>query len=145
MPKKTNRPYPLNNWTKWNEFWLSIWNGAPPKIEDISITGIINSTLKRKITSNINLIINKEEVNAFKIGKTGDSRIRVDKNDYRGKYYKMYLLYRSTSKDNISSIEVDYIKKYRKTHPDKIDNITTHKVGNMYSYNGYYFLYIVIR
>ena len=145
MAKKSTRPYPLNERTKWNEFWLSVWNGSPLQIEDIAITGIINSGLKRKITISINNIIKQESINAFKIGKTGDAQIRTDKKDYRADYSTMYLLYKSTSKENISSIEVDYIKKYKKTHKDKIDNIIEHKAGKMFSYDGYYYLYIVVR
>ncbi len=145
MAKKSNRPYPLNDRTKMDEFWRKIWNGSPPQIEDIAITGIINSELRRKITISINNIINQESINACKIGKTGDARIRTDQKDYRADYSKMYLLYKSTSKGNISSIEVDYIKKYKKTHKDKIDNIIEHKAGRMFSYDGYYYLYIVVR
>ncbi len=111
MAKKSSRPYPLNDRTKMDEFWRKIWNGSPPQIEDIAITGIINSELRRKITISINNIINQESINAFKIGKTGDAQIRTDQKDYRSEYSKMYLLYKSKSKENISSIEVDYIKK----------------------------------
>ena len=144
MKKKNTRPYPLENRTKWENFWKSLWFGSMPEIiDDFIISGRLTPAKRGQITKLINQIIN-DDCLSFKIGKTGDIEIRADQKDYR-KYDKLYPVFESTSKDIISDLEVEYIEKYKKLYPEKCDNITIARVGNMYSYDGYYYLYVVVK
>jgi len=145
MIKKNTRPYPLAERTAWKNFWRSFWHGKQPEIEEEFIDGEINSDLKRKLTIKINKIINDSNTTAIKIGKTGDALIRTDFTDYRGSYSVMKLIYRSENPINVSKLEKHYILKYTSSHRAKIDNIQKHSGGKMYSYDGYYFLYVVVR
>ena len=56
----------------------------------------------------------------------------------------MYLIYKSTSKAFVSELEEYYIAKYKETHPEKIKNKRVKAPGKeMYTYEGFYFLYLV--
>jgi hypothetical protein len=140
---KTNRTHLSETETKFDKFWKSFWNGSKPKIiDDLCLSGVITPALKRKITININSIIEKKA--NFKIGKTGDAYIRTDHNDYRNGYNNMYLIYKSKSDKNISSLEEHYIEKYINDENKNNKNLRIKSPGKkMYSYDNYYYLYIV--
>lgn len=143
MNKKTNRPHLSEMESGWSKFWKSFWQNTKPQIEmSFCLTGRIEPKLKTKITKTINQIIIHHEI--FKIGKTGDSYIRSDQKDYRNDYTYMYLIYKSTSPDNISKLEEHYIEKYMKSHPENNQNKRVKSPGKkMYSYDGFYYLYLV--
>jgi len=143
MVKKSERPHLSVLETKWDKYWKNFWSGTKPDIEDSwCITGRVDSKLKQRLTLNINKIINHHDI--FKIGKTGDSYIRSDHKDYRNDYTFMYMIYKSSSKDNVSKLEEHYIEKYMNSHPNKNQNRRIYSPGKtMYSYDGYYYLYIV--
>ena len=109
---------------------------------DNYVTGRINRQIRLRIANRINEAI--EESTMFKVGKTGDSWIRTDAVDYREQpYKKMHLIFRSSSKQVIDELEVEYITKYLKKEPNRCMNKSTAKLGNMFTYDGYYWLYIV--
>jgi hypothetical protein len=109
---------------------------------NLCVAGRITPQLKRKLTTNINTIISN--CSAFKIGKTGDSYIRCDKNDYRNSYSHMYIIYKSSSNDYVSQLEEDYIDKYLLSHSEQIKNLQVKaQEKKMFSYGGYYYLYVV--
>ncbi|MGI4742933.1 MAG: hypothetical protein ACRYG7_47895 [Janthinobacterium lividum] len=144
MPAKSSRPHLSDSETSWQKFWKDFWQGEKPKviIEDFT-TGNISPALKTRITKHINVLI--ADCAKYKIGKTGDSYIRTDKQDYRGSYCEMHLLYRSTSKDYVSRLEEHYIEKYINDEENKNQNKSIKAPGKtMYSYDGYYYLYLVI-
>lgn len=143
MAIKSNRPHLSEIETGWQKFWKDFWNGSKPTIvEEHCVTGRINPLLKRKITANINSILRHHTY--FKIGKTGDPYIRSDKNDYRNGYNHMYLIYKSSSSVFVSELEEHYIAKFKLSHNDIIKNIRVKAPGKkMFSYNGYYYLYLV--
>jgi hypothetical protein len=144
MPKKSSRPHLSELESDWDVFWKNFWNGSKPVVVDaLCQTGRINQKLKLNITKRINIIIDHHKSD-FKIGKTGDSYIRTDHKDYRNDYQYMYLLYRSTSSDFVSKMEELYIEKYIKLEPNLIQNKRVKAPGKkMFSYDGYYYLYIV--
>jgi len=144
MRQIAKRPHPKDSRTAWTENWRSFWHGPRPGVvHDDFCTGRINQKLKRRLTIKINALLNVWDF--MKIGKTGDSYIRSDMVDYRGTYDHMYLLYRSKSKDFVSQLESHYIRKFSKTHPAQIENIQLHSGGGMSTYDGYYYLYAVVR
>lgn len=138
---KTNRPHLSEIENGWQKFWKTFWNGEKPKInEDYCLKGRVSPELKRKITINLKNII--AQSSKYKIGKTGDAYIRTDKNDYRNGYNKMYLIFKSKSDSIVSELEENYIAKF--IEDEKNDNKRVKSPGKgMYSYDGYYYLYIV--
>lgn len=144
MPKKSNRPHLSEYETGWQKFWKNFWSGTKPIIEkSFCETGFVNQKTKYNVTKNINHIISHHQ-SIFKIGKTGDSYIRSDYKDYRNDYTYMYLLYKSTSKIFVTTLEEFYIAKYMKSHPQENQNKRIVSPGKeMYSYDGYYYLYLV--
>lgn len=143
MFKKSTRPHLSETETGWDRFWKSYYGIKPKTDETWCESGRIGQNLKTRITKNINKIISHHN-NIFKIGKTGDSYIRSDKNDYRSDYHYMYLLYKSKSPKFVSEIEEHYIEKYMLSHPNLIQNKRIKAPGKrMVSYNGFYYLYIV--
>lgn len=143
MAKKSNRPHLSLIETRWDKFKKNLFIGTKPELEySWCLTGRINRKLIYNLTSNINKIISHHDF--FKIGKTGDPYIRCDHKDYREGYHHMYLIYKSTSKDIVSKLEEYYIEKYINSHPEKNVNRRINAPGKtMYSYDGYYYLYIV--
>ncbi len=144
MANKSNRPHLTEYETGWSRFWKNFWTGTKPTIEKkFCQTGNVNQSLKNRITKNINVIL-AHHCKPFKIGKTGDAYIRSDHKDYRTDYHHMYLLYKSTSKKNVSLLEEHYIAKFMKSHPELNQNKRINAPGKeMYSYDGYYYLYLV--
>ncbi len=132
------RPRPLPSRNNFQEFIYSMFNGFEPKIIDESVTGHITSrSLKIKVTRKI-----KELVDNYpncKIGATGDPRIRSGYPDYRSKYSRMFLVYKSKSFNYVADIECHYIKKFL----GRTDNISVNKAIKLSSYDGYYYLYVV--
>lgn len=110
-------------------------------VDDAFITGRLTPQVKSRVTKRLNKAI--EGHGAFKIGKTGDAWVRTDQNDYRKDYYKFHLIFRSSSKLVIDTLECDYIKRYMRSHPENCRNRSAHRLGRMYSYDGYYWLYVV--
>lgn len=143
MATKSTRPHLSETESLLDKIIKHVWDGSKPNIDyQHCISGIINPTLKRKLTTNIKKIINDHSF--FKIGKTGDPYIRADKTDYRKNYYHMFLIYKSTSKKNISLLEEHYIEKLMLLYPDKTRNKRVIAYGKeMFTYEGYYYLYIV--
>lgn len=143
MAKKSTRPHLSQMETGWNRFWKDFWSGTKPVIEGSWCqTGRVSAGLKSQITQSINKIIPHHHI--FKIGKTGDTYIRSDKRDYRNDYTFMYLLYKSKSANFVSQLEEYYIEKYMNSHPEKNQNKRVKAPGKqMYSYDGYYYLYMV--
>ena len=119
------------------EFIFSLYHGFKPKIIDLSISGRITPSLRRRLTIQINNIISR--CTLCKIGATGDADIRSAFNDYRAQFSKMYLIYKSTSKNNVASLEVEYIQKFY----GRTLNKSTTKTTRLSSYDGFYYLYIV--
>jgi hypothetical protein len=141
MPIKSTRLHLSEIETGLDRIWGKLWHGDKPEIAiEFCNKGTISPDLKVKITKTINPII--KDCTKFKIGKTGDAYIRTDQIDYRGKYKKMYLIYRSTSKSFVSQIEEYYIKKF--INDDRNQNKVIKAPGrNMSLYTDYYHVYLV--
>ena len=117
---------------------------APDIHEHLMVNEPLKPFTKNKITQNVNKIINKHG-GKFKIGKTGDAEVRVDQVDYRtADFSNMYMLYRHSSQEVISELEVYYINKFKEQFPRKCTNKQMHSGGGMVSRTDYYYLYIVI-
>lgn len=144
MPAKSSRPHLSSIETNWQKFWKDFWHGEKPKVVDKNCaTGHVSPILKARITKHINSIL--KGCTKYKIGKTGDSYIRTDKQDYRGSYHEMHLLYKSTSRDYVSELEEYYIEKCIDDEDNKNQNKRIKAPGKkMYSYDGYYYLYLVV-
>ena len=130
------------------DFLKSLWKDisigeAPEPIFDHIVDGSINRSLKWKITFRVNRIRNAYPGSNFKFGKSGHPPTRADFNDYRGKpYTKMYVLYESESEKNVSGMEVHYIQKYQ--HLENNDNKRVTDKDQMTSYDGKYYMYMVV-
>ncbi len=130
-----------------NGFIKDIRIGEKPCIETCFCieNNILNNGIKSSITKKIELIINHKtnKKKTFKFGKTGHPNIRTDQNDYRANpYLFMYLLFKTTNKTHIESLEIYYSKKYY--YHKRNANYDTKSLGKMRSYDGFYYLYLVI-
>lgn len=142
MPTKTDRPHPSSDRTNLKEFLRNLTIGNRPMVvDDEYITGRLTAKVKSRITKRLNKAIADEGL--FKIGKTGDVWVRTDQNDYRSEYRRFHLIFKSSSQAVIDRLEVEYIRKYLRIQPDRCQNNTVHMVGNMFSYDGFYWLYVV--
>lgn len=141
-PKELN---PVKNRSEWKEFWRTFWNGEPPKlVGKAAVTGrLSNPSTKAKVTKRINEILSiAYEV---KIGVTGDTEVRMDGKDYRNGYEYVSRIYKTTSKEIAKNYEVELIKKYKKSNPDKVKNISENKAGKLTTYNGDFYIYVVFN
>jgi hypothetical protein len=126
-------------------WWDTLTIGPAPEIHvDHLVESASNSSgLKWKITYRVNKIIKDHGEDKHKFGKSGHPPYRVTMEDYRSEpYTKMFLLYQSTSADEISQLEVHYIKKYKKLK--LVENKSETPNHKMVSYEGKYYLYLVV-
>lgn len=139
---KPKELHPSNERTSWQGFWKNLWYGVPPVLIDKKAeTGRVNASTRRKVTRRINRILLEAEV--IKIGVTGDTWVRMDATDYRGSFDFVERVYMSTSEKVVIEYEVELIKKFKKSDPEKVSNLSTNKAGKLTSYNGFYYIYIV--
>ena len=116
---------------------------APIPIDSYCITGVPTRINKSIITKNINFILSQNTGKHFKFGKTGNVLTRTDQKDYRtAPYTKIFLLYKSRNKYFVEALERYYSFKYN--HQKLNDNVDILSLGTMRSYDGFYFLYMVI-
>ena len=142
MSLKPRELHPLNNRTDFDEFFKSIWYGSPPKlVGKTALTGYLNAPTKSRITKRINEILSRSS--KIKIGAMGDTSTRMDAKDYRSSFDFVERVFKSSSEDIIKDLEVELIKKFKKSHPDKVTNISESRAGRLTSYNGYYYVYVV--
>lgn len=122
--------------------WIkSIYEDCPIEIIDLSITGHKNSITQGKVSKILNEILNNHN-GKFKIGKTCQTDIRINKKDYKNVYSKMYLLYKSQSPIYVSHYETHYITKHFE-HINN-DNETKVSVGRPCSFANYHYVYVVL-
>lgn len=116
----------------------------PPKlIGKTAITGRLTPSTKTKVTKRINEILtNSSEI---KIGVMGDTEVRMDGTDYRSDYDFVTRIFKTKSKEIARDFEVKLIKKFKKSHPKKVKNISEAKAGRLTTYNGFYYVYIVFN
>lgn len=130
------------------EFMSDLWDtftvGPAPKLNiDYLVEGAANRGLKWKVTYRVNKIIKDFHSENHKFGKSGQPPSRVKRDDYReAPYSNMFLLYKSESHDDISLMEVYYIKRFK--HFKKNDNISEVLGHKMVAYEGKYYLYLVV-
>ncbi len=137
--------HPIKNRSKLAEIWRTLWNGKPPKlIGKTAITGrITNPSTKSKVTKRINGVL--AESSEIKIGVMGDTEVRMDGEDYRDGFDFVTRVYKTKSKETARLYEVELIKKYKKSHPDKVLNISESKAGRLTTYNGDFYIYVVFN
>ncbi|CAA0190061.1 conserved hypothetical protein [Tenacibaculum maritimum] len=137
--------HPVKNRSDWSEFWRTFWNGEPPKlVGKTAITGrLSNPSTKTKVTKRINEIL--KIASEIKIGVMGDTEVRMDGKDYRNGFEYVTRVYKTTSKDSARDYEVELIKKFKKSHPNKILNVSEAKAGRLTTYNGNFYVYVVFN
>jgi hypothetical protein len=137
--------HPVKNRSDWTEFWKTLWNGEPPKlVGKTAITGrLTNPTTKSNVTKRINEILNI--ASEIKIGMMGDTEVRMDGKDYRNDFDYVTRVYKTTSKEVARDYEVELIKKYKKSHPNKVLNISEARAGRLTTYNGSFYVYVVFN
>ena len=116
---------------------------APLPTDKYCVTGVPTRINKTIITKNITFILSQNRDKHFKLGKTGNVPLRIDKKDYRtAPYTKIFLLYKSRNKSFVESLERYYTIIYK---PQKLnDNIDNNSLGTIISYDDFYILYMVI-
>lgn len=142
MPSKPKELHPKKqlSWLHW--FLRDFKYGEAPKlIGSKAITGYLNAPTKRKVTIRINSIIEKSS--EIKIGIMGDTFVRMDDKEYRKKFEFVERVYKSTSKESIRQYEVELIKKFKKSHPDIVLNVSETLAQRLTTYNGSYYIYVV--
>ena len=137
--------HPIKNRSIFKSKLMDFWYGDPPKLVGKKPeTGYLNSPItKGKITSRINQIIKISD--SIKIGVMGDTTVRMDAEDYREKYDYVSRIYKTQNKETAKNLEVALIKKFKKEHSDKMDNISTSKAGRLTTYTGFYYVYVVFN
>lgn len=96
--------------------------------------------LKKRLSLAIATSVN--DVERFKIGKTGQTiDDRYSKSTYKDEYKGIVSIYTSENPDEISRLEADLNKEFKK-HP-KCDNDRTTEKDDMTDSEGEYTLYIV--
>lgn len=145
MKKKPIELHPVINRTGLAEFFRTLWFGkAPQLVGKPAITGhLTNSATKRKVTMRLNEILNIADI--IKIGVSGDTDARMDKDDYRGSWEYVSRVYKTTSIERAKDYEVELIKKFKKSHPNQITNISETRAGRLTTYNGFYYIYVVFN
>ena len=111
--------------------------GKPEIIEDLMIEGDVNRSLKWKLTRQMNILMDKYE--SRKVGKSGDTFVRADYDEYRSKYNHMFVLYQSPVVEDVELLEEHYTRKFF----DRLDNDRIGG-GKMVSPDGLYYLYMVV-
>ncbi len=143
MSKKPMELHPVKNRSSWLEFWKTFWNGEPPELKGAkAITGrLTNKNVKSNVTVRIKEIL--EQASEIKIGVMGDTEVRMDSSDYRNNFKFVNRVYKTTSKETAIKYEVELIKKFKKSHADKVKNISEARAGRLTTYNGFYYIYVV--
>lgn len=98
------------------------------------------SNVRRRITRSINLILNNNPDQRFKIGKTGAG---AGRHLNYSNYQFMFLLCKSSREDYIDNLEAHYIDSYIRNPLN--DNKNVGSAGKMQSNDGLYYLYLVIE
>ena len=127
------------------KWWRSIFIGDAPEIVHIQcIHGSFPTTqVKSAITRFVNKLLKSNKTSNYKFGKTGQPLSRTDKEDYRlADYSFMFLLYKSKIPSHVESLEKLYSEKYKTDKRN--DNKDVQSLGMMKSFDGFYYLYIVI-
>ena len=138
-PKELH-PHKDLSWLNW--FLRDVIYGKSPKLTGSkSITGLLTPVTKRKVTMRVNNIL--ETAINIKIGVMGDTDVRMDDKKYRKNFEFVERIYKSTSKESIRQYEVELIKKFKKSHPEKVLNISETLASRLTTYNGFYYVYIV--
>lgn len=130
---------PLTRFFKdlWDTF---IMGPAPALNNEHLMEGASGRGLKWKITYRVNKIL--KEFPNHKFGKSGQPPNRAKYKDYReAPHTNMFLLYQSESADDVSDMEVYYIKRYK--HLKNNENKSELRTHPMRSYDGKYYLYLV--
>jgi len=137
--------HPVKNRSDWTEFWKTFWNGEPPKlVGKTAITGrLTNPSTKSKVTKRINEILTI--ASEIKIGVMGDTEVRMDGKDYRNGFEYVTRIYKTTSKEVARNYEVELIKKYKISHPNKVLNISEARASRLTTYNGNFYVYVVFN
>ncbi len=145
MKKKPIELHPVLNRSEIAKFFRTLWLGKPPKLVGKSaVTGhLTNPATKRKVTMRINEILKIADV--IKIGATGDTLSRMDKEDYRGNWEFVSRVYKTKSLERAKEYEVELIKKFKKSYPSQVKNISEAKAGRLTTYNGFYYIYVVFN
>ena len=131
--------------SEWDGFWRTFWNGEPPLlVGKTAITGrITNPSTKSKVTKRINEILNV--ASEIKIGVMGDTEVRMYGKDYRNNFEYVSRVYKTTSKEIARNYEVELIKKYKKSHPNNVLNISEARASRLTTYNGNFYVYVVFN
>ena len=143
--KKPIELHPVKNRSIFQSMLRDLWLGESPKlVRKKPFTGLLNnSTIKRNITNRIKKVINISD--SIKIGVMGDTSVRMDAKDYRANYDYVIQIYKTKSREFARNLEVTLIKKFKKEHPDKVDNKSTSRAGRLTTYTGYYYIYVVFN
>jgi hypothetical protein len=98
---------------------------------------------KRRVSMRVNAILDIADI--IKIGVSGDTDVRTDYGDYRRTWKYISRVYKTTSKKNAKNFEVELIKKFKKSHPDQVANISVSKAPRLTTYDGFYYIYVVFN
>ena len=144
VKKKPIELHPVKNRSELAEIWRTLWNGKPPKlVGKTAITGVLIPATKSKVTKRINeILLDAKEI---KIGVMGDTEVRMDGKDYRNDFDYVTRVYKTTSKEKAKLYEVELIKKYKKSHPKKVKNISEARAGRLTTYTGSFYVYVVFN
>ena len=145
MKKKPIELHPVLNRSGLVEFFRTLWLGKPPElVGKPAVTGhLTNPATKRKVTTRINEIL--KIADTIKVGASGDTLARMDKQDYRGNWEYVSRVYKTKSLERAKEYEVELIKKFKKSHPNQVENISEAKARRLTTYNGFYYIYVVFN
>ncbi|MGB5981650.1 MAG: hypothetical protein WBG46_05860 [Nonlabens sp.] len=143
MTRKPRELHPTYGRTKINQWFKNVFVGYSPKlVGQTAITGLYTRPYtKAKVSIRIKSIL--DDVIEAKIGVMGDLESRMDKTDYRTTFDYVQRVYKTKSKLFAAEMEVYMIKKFKKSHPNVILNVSETKANNMVTYNDFYYVYVV--
>ena len=126
-------------------WWKNVSEKEAPDVHlnHLVLDGKNEMGLKQKISRRITFICN-EHKDKYKFGKSGQPFFRATGTPYVDEpYKKLFLLYRSKDKFEISKLEVYYIK--RDKHLKKNENERESEHDKMVPYKEHFYLYIVVQ
>lgn len=104
-------------------------------------TNQISSKSKREITARIKKIL--DEAENIKIGISRNIDDRMKWNEYRRSYSYFEKILVTRHKDVAREAEEFFIKKFQKSHPNQVDNLSIKKAGRLSRYKNRYYIYVV--